>query len=105
MRLLIIIFIFCYPFTANSNDQVFGYVDLKYILKNSLPSKKLQIEMDKGRNLFQKSINQKELRMSFGYGFQWETPIGPLSFTWADAVKKESYDQLQRFEFRLGSHF
>ena len=60
MRLLIIIFIFCYPFIAISNDQDFGYVDLKYILKNSLPSKKLQIEMDKGRNLFQKSINQEE---------------------------------------------
>jgi len=43
--------------------------------------------------------------MSFGYGFQWETPIGPLSFTWADAIKKESYDQLQKFEFRLGSYF
>ena len=60
MRLLIIIFIFCYPLIAISNDQDFGYVDLKYILKNSLPSKKLQIEMDKGRNLFQKSINQEE---------------------------------------------
>jgi len=51
------------------------------------------------------STDQKELRMSFGYGFQWETPIGPLTFTWADAIKKESYDQLQRFEFRLGSTF
>ena len=51
------------------------------------------------------STDQKELRMSFGYGFQWETPIGPLSFTWADAIKKESYDQLQKFEFRLGSYF
>ena len=60
MRLLIIIFILCYPLIAISNDQDFGYVDLKYILKNSLPSKKLQIEMDKGRNLFQKSINQEE---------------------------------------------
>ena len=51
------------------------------------------------------STDQQELRMSFGYGFQWETPIGPLSFTWADAIKKESYDQLQKFEFRLGSYF
>ena len=33
---------------------------VKYILKNSLPSKNLQIEIDKGRNLFQKSINQEE---------------------------------------------
>ena len=51
------------------------------------------------------STDLKEIRMSFGYGFQWETPIGPLTFTWADAIKKESYDQLQKFEFRLGSTF
>mgnify|MGYP001259006816 CR=1 FL=1 len=51
------------------------------------------------------NTDQKEIRMSFGYGFQWETPIGPLTFTWADAIKKESYDQLQKFEFRLGSTF
>ena len=51
------------------------------------------------------STDLKEIRMSFGYGFQWETPIGPLTFTWADAIKKEPYDQLQKFEFRLGSTF
>ena len=51
------------------------------------------------------NTDQKEIRLSFGYGFQWETPIGPLTFTWADAIKKEPYDQLQKFEFRLGSTF
>ena len=51
------------------------------------------------------STDQNSLRMSIGYGFLWETPIGPLSFTWADAIKKESYDQTHRFEFRLGSTF
>ena len=51
------------------------------------------------------NTDQKEIRISFGYGFQWETPIGPLTFTWADAIKKEPYDQLQKFEFRLGSTF
>ena len=60
MRLLIIVCIFFYPINSFSNNQGIGYVDLKYILKNSLPSKNLQIEMDKGRNLFQKSINQEE---------------------------------------------
>ena len=60
MRLLIIVCIFFYPVNSFSNNQDLGYVDLKYILKNSLPSKNLQIEMDKGRNLFQKSINQEE---------------------------------------------
>ena len=60
MRLLIIVCIFFYPVNSFSNNKDFGYVDLKYILKNSLPSKNLQIEMDKGRNLFQQSINQEE---------------------------------------------
>ena len=60
MRLFILIFIFFYPLFSFSDIQEFGYVDLKYILKNSLPSKNLQIEMDKGRNLFQQSINQEE---------------------------------------------
>ena len=60
MRLLIIVCIFFLPVNSFSNNQDFGYVDLKYILKNSTPSKNLQIEMDKGRNLFQKSINQEE---------------------------------------------
>ena len=60
MRLLITVCIFFYAANSFSNNQDLGYVDLKYILKNSLPSKNLQIEMDKGRNLFQKSINQEE---------------------------------------------
>ena len=63
MRLLIIICIFFYPVNSFSYNQDLGYVDLKYILKNSLPSKNLQIEMDKGRNLFQKSINQEEIAL------------------------------------------
>jgi len=51
------------------------------------------------------STNKQSMRVSAGYGFLWETPIGPLTFTWADALKKETYDQLRRFEFRIGSIF
>ena len=51
------------------------------------------------------STDKQSIRISAGYGFLWETPIGPLTFTWADALKKETYDQLRRFEFRIGSIF
>ncbi len=37
-----------------------GYIDFKYILKNAIPSINLQKELDKGRNLFQESINEEE---------------------------------------------
>ena len=63
MRLFIIVCIFFYPIISFSNNQEFGYVDLKYILKNSLPSKNLQIEIDRGKNLFQQSINQEEIAL------------------------------------------
>ena len=48
---------------SHSNAFEIGYIDFKYILKNSLPSKNLQEELDKGRNLFQKSINQEEIAL------------------------------------------
>ena len=50
-------------FYSYSSASEIGYIDLKYILNNSLPSKKLQAELDKGRNLFQKSINQEEIAL------------------------------------------
>ena len=60
-RLLILLLILCYPLNLFSKNADIGYVDLKYILKNSIPSKNLQKELDKGRNLFQQSINQEEI--------------------------------------------
>ena len=59
-NILLIFLIFICPINLYSDNISIGYVDLKYILKNSIPSKKLQNELDKGRDLFQKSINEEE---------------------------------------------
>lgn len=62
-NILLIFLIFIHPINLYSDNIAIGYVDLKYILKNSLPSKKLQNELDKGRDLFQKSINEEEIAL------------------------------------------
>lgn len=62
-KLLILLLIFFYPINLFSKNVDIGYVDLKYILKNSIPSQNLQKELDKGRNLFQQSINQEEIAL------------------------------------------
>lgn len=62
-KILLIFLIFIQPINLYSYDLAIGYVDLKYILKNSIPSKKLQNELDKGRDLFQKSINEEEIAL------------------------------------------
>ncbi|HEC70305.1 MAG TPA: hypothetical protein ENI28_00655, partial [Roseobacter sp.] len=35
----------------------------------------------------------------------WNTPVGPLQFNVSKALKKETYDQEQKFEVRLRTTF
>ena len=44
-------------------------------------------------------------RSSYGVELNWITPMGPLSFIWAWPIKSETSDDLQRFEFNLGTSF
>ncbi len=53
--------------------------------------------------------NQKvslgDMRSSVGIGLSWISPIGPLKFSLAKAVRYQSTDKLQRFQFTVGTAF
>ena len=49
--------------------------------------------------------NDNTLRQTVGFGFLWDTAIGPLTFYWADPVSKESHDRTKRFQFNIGTRF
>ena len=51
------------------------------------------------------SISFGDLRFSTGIAFSWQSPVGPLKFSLANALKKESNDKTQLFQFQLGSVF
>ena len=44
-------------------------------------------------------------RSSYGVSLNWITPMGPLSFIWSWPIKSEKGDDLQKFEFTLGTSF
>jgi len=44
-------------------------------------------------------------RSSYGFQIDWVTPMGPLSFIWAWPIKSEKDDDLQKFEFTIGTTF
>ena len=44
-------------------------------------------------------------RSSYGVELDWITPMGPISFIWAWPIKSEKGDDLQKFEFSLGTSF
>ena len=44
-------------------------------------------------------------RSAIGLGVDWATPIGPLNFTFAQPITKESSDITETFRFNLGTTF
>jgi outer membrane protein insertion porin family len=49
--------------------------------------------------------NSKTFRSSYGLGVIWDAPIGVIRFEYGLPIKKENYDQLQKFNFSIGRTF
>jgi len=46
-----------------------------------------------------------EIRSSIGLGIDWFTPVGPMSFSFAQPITKSSTDSTETFRFNLGTTF
>lgn len=46
-----------------------------------------------------------ELRYSVGFGVAWISPLGPLKFSLAFPLNKKDGDDVQRFQFQIGTGF
>ena len=47
----------------------------------------------------------RNLRTSYGFGFRWFSPLGPLRFEWGYPFKPLSYERASQFEFTIGNFF
>ncbi len=46
-----------------------------------------------------------ELRSSVGLALFWDTPLGPLTFNFAEAIKSESFDKTRTFDISVTARF
>jgi outer membrane protein insertion porin family len=46
-----------------------------------------------------------DLRASVGFGVAWISPLGPMKLSYAYPLRKRETDQLQRFQFQIGTGF
>ncbi|UOO76822.1 outer membrane protein assembly factor BamA [Neisseria sp. Dent CA1/247] len=58
-----------------------------------------------GKDAVHKSTFKEELRYSAGAAVTWLSPLGPMKFSYAYPIKKKQGDEIQRFQFQLGTTF
>ena len=54
---------------------------------------------------YNSGLDSNKIRSSTGLGIDWFTPIGPLSFSFAQVLTKASTDKTESFKFQLGTTF
>jgi outer membrane protein insertion porin family len=48
---------------------------------------------------------ERPLRMGYGFGFRWFSPIGPLRFEWGYPIDRRDWERSSVFEFSIGTFF
>jgi len=50
-------------------------------------------------------VSFKEFRVSTGLAVQWQSPLGPISISYAFPLKKEDGDKIERLQFNFGRQY
>ena len=53
----------------------------------------------------EQKLSFDELRASAGIGLSWISPMGPLRFSYAMPIRKQTNDKMQRLQFQIGTSF
>ncbi len=51
------------------------------------------------------SSSVQSFRYSAGVGLAWNSPVGPLKFSYAYPAQRQAPDRIQRFQFQVGTVF
>ncbi len=91
------------------NRRVLGNMELLFPVPGSGPDNKafrLGLFADAGMVYGQgEKLDLSELRYSTGLAFNWFSPVGPLSFSYAIPLNEKPGDRAESFQFTLGVPF
>jgi len=94
-----------FPIFIPDEYQVKGFVFADYgVLGNPPESDFYYPYTKKGDERYKNKIDQ-DLRTSVGVGVYWNTPMGPMNFSWGWPLKINEYDREQRFLLSFETQF
>ena len=64
-----------------------------------------QVYGDKKSNRDPGVVAEGSIHMSAGLAVNWLSPLGPLKFSIAQPINRQSNDKIQRFQFQMGQTF
>jgi len=66
--------------------------------------KRLQLFVDAGQVFGPgESFDTSEVRVTAGVGFNWISPVGPLSISYSIPLNEEDDDEIEKFQFSVGT--
>ncbi|MGX4641384.1 outer membrane protein assembly factor BamA [Massilia sp. SYSU DXS3249] len=96
-----------YGDAIGGSKRVIGNVELQFPFPGSKDRSLRWFTFADGGQVFQEKskIYLGELRYSAGIGLSWISPVGPLRLSYAKPLNAKPGDQLERFQFQMGTGF
>ena len=98
-----------FPFpglTKNRDVRMFVFGDAGGLWSDSAPVYNFQNTPDNTCDFSKISFSGcSGLRYSYGLGLTWNSPIGPLKFSYARPIGAKDREKIQRFQFQIGTGF
>mgnify|MGYP002623774599 CR=1 FL=1 len=87
-----------FPIFIPDEYQIKGFVFMDYGILGKPPRREFEY---KGRD----NIIDEDWRTSVGVGIYWNTPMGPMNFSWGWPLKVNKYDDERRFLLSFATQF
>jgi outer membrane protein insertion porin family len=86
--------------------KIVGNAELFYPLLAGQQAVRLSVFADMGQ-IYEDGLQPdfESFRFSTGVGLAWNSPLGPLKFSYALPLNDKEGDRLQKFQFQVGSVF
>ena len=94
------------PFTIGGTKQIYLNNEIEIPIIKAPMNLRGLLFFDVG-NAFGETekISPAAMRMSFGWGVRWFSPVGPLRFEWGVPIAPKATEQPLVFEFTIGNSF